>query len=65
MPTHRAPAMMLFYFFLGTGPRGAGPAIESATAVPQTSSGWPLAAQSADADWVLSGVPLKQNPAPT
>ena len=51
---------MVFYYLLGTVPRGEGPAIEIATAVPRTSSGWPLAAKSAYADWGLSGVPLKK-----
>ena len=45
--------VMVFPLFLGTVPRGEGPAIEIAP-------GWPLAAKSAYADWVLSGVPPKK-----
>ena len=45
--------VMVCYFVLGTVPRGEGPAIEIAP-------GWPLAAKSAYADWLVSGVPLKK-----
>ena len=40
--------VMVFSLFLGTVPRGEGPAIEIAP-------GWPLAAKSAYADWDVTG----------